>query len=516
MSSGLHPYLRGVPFNLIGWLLIAPTLLIVGGVIILSTGGLKSPIIHWFQLEGQRRSALDSIDANTRYDPIQDAVKAGDLEAVRARLRQDPSSMKARDPFGWTPLHLATWNHNEIAALLLEHGAKLEEQDRGGLAPLALAARNGNDDSVRFLIEHGANIRAEDFSGRTPLHYAAQYGHAGSATLLLDHGAPVDIRDGHAMTPLMQASMWGREEVVRLLLSRGANVNAREAGDWTPLHRAVSGGLAKPNPAVVKHLLEHGADPRAKDDQGNTPLMFAVSQNDPEIVRMLLDRGADPRIRNSSGNSPLWAAIIVPDAAQRENANTNFIAAGDHYAEIVELLLDHGADANLISRDQGAPLHQAARAGGVELTRVLLAHGARAEIQGDDRGTTPLMLAAENAHPEIVKLLLAAGANANHRDTNGYTSLMHDWTVRSIRPGLRHPVARRSKKDPVRAPLARCRRRPESSRHLPQYGPALRCKERIVYDHTAAHRSQSRHQRARRRKRNSSPARGRFRSSRVR
>jgi ankyrin repeat protein len=152
--------------------------------------------------------------------------------------------------------------------------------------------------------------------------------------------------------------------------------------------------------------------------------MFAVSQNDPEIVRMLLDRGADPRIRNSSGNSPLWAAIIVPDAAQRENANTNFIAAGDHYAEIVELLLDHGADANLISRDQGAPLHQAARAGGVELTRVLLAHGARAEIQGDDRGTTPLMLAAENAHPEIVKLLLAAGANANHRDTNGYTSLM--------------------------------------------------------------------------------------------
>jgi hypothetical protein len=122
-----------------------------------------------------------------------------------------------------------------------------------------------------LLLERGADVEDISTTGWTPLHRAAYNGHAEVCGLLLDHGADVAAKDQDDETPLHHAANDGCTDVVNLLLERGADVNSKTTAGETPLHWASKQG----NVGVARLLVEHGVDTRATDNNGKTAVNVA-------------------------------------------------------------------------------------------------------------------------------------------------------------------------------------------------------------------------------------------------
>jgi len=130
------------------------------------------------------------------------------------------------------------------------------------------AAALGREDRLGALLaEDPARARAWSADGATALHFAAFFRQPGCARLLLERGADASVHApgfGHA-APLHSATASRSIEVVRLLLARGVPVDAVQDGGWTPLMSAAHGG----DEALAELLLDHGADPLRKADDGS-------------------------------------------------------------------------------------------------------------------------------------------------------------------------------------------------------------------------------------------------------
>jgi ankyrin repeat protein len=173
---------------------------------------------------------------------------------------------------------------------LTDHGANLAVS-QGAYTPLMAAARSGDLDTIRFLIEQGADVRARTRSGYTPLYAAASWpGNAAAISLLLKQGADPDTRVETSapardlFTPVMVAAMRGDAESLERLLAGRANVNVQGgAFDRTALLWAATTGSEE----TVELLLNKGADVRARDHLGLTPLQWARRRGDTKIVKLL-------------------------------------------------------------------------------------------------------------------------------------------------------------------------------------------------------------------------------------
>lgn len=121
------------------------------------------------------------------------AVKAGNLEAVRALLAHDPSSVDARDKDDSTPLHWAAWKgHAPIVEALLDAGAAIDAENQNGhwgSTPLHAAAHGNQRAAAELLIQRGANVNARRPDGHTPLTETKVHDAKAVARLLLEHGA---------------------------------------------------------------------------------------------------------------------------------------------------------------------------------------------------------------------------------------------------------------------------------------------------------------------------------------
>lgn len=186
-------------------------------------------------------------------------------------------------------------------------------------------------------------LRALVLSGLDPLQRAAFDGDAAQVVALLDAGADVNAantgRSFGGRTALHEAAGRGHVKVVEVLLARGANARAKDPAGYTPLHDTADGPGKGPPPvstqagrnAIAVLLLRHGAEVNAQIDHGDTPLHKAVVTNNIDLVKLLLEAGADPNLRQAQSMTPLhFAAFAGPDRSA-----------------IVELLLRHGADPSL-------------------------------------------------------------------------------------------------------------------------------------------------------------------------
>ena len=200
-----------------------------------------------------------------------------------------------------TPLHNIIGDSDADAIqLLLKYGADVNAQQDDLSTPLHLAARHGNLTGARLLLTHGAKVNARNLEGMTPLCLLTEHDHIGLTQLLLQHGADVNSRTKNQWTPLHWSALRGRLEIARALLDRGANANAENDQGETPLHLVSQGhhDSQEYGCSISKLLLEHGADPHARNKDYTTPWMLARFRGRFDIARVLLYHDAKTPTEN--------------------------------------------------------------------------------------------------------------------------------------------------------------------------------------------------------------------------
>ena len=271
------------------------------------------------------------------------------------------------------------------------------------------------------------------------LYDAARGGRVDRALGLLDAGAdpralpPAGERDQRSL-PLL-AAVLPDLRLLRALIGAGVDVNVAHAG-MTPLLAATRDSWHG-RPEAVMTLLANGADPRAADADGNTPLHHAARSSDPGVAALLRDAAAELDVLNAEGVTPLgmacaagnWrlARFLLERGAKAEPAGATpalLAAAGSEEDDAagVQLLLKHKAKVDARDAHGRSALHEAALAGNVDALDALLAAGADANAR-DDQARTPLLDAARGAHAAALESLVAAGADVGALDAEGRGAL---------------------------------------------------------------------------------------------
>lgn len=356
-----------------------------------------------------------------------DAAERGDAASVSRYLAAGGAVDARDDALGDTPLMTAAQRgHAAVARALIEAGAGVDlKSSTGGWTALMYAVHFGREEVAKALIAAGADVDAED-EGEPPasvLMHAAMSGHAELGFLLKAAGAKVDIFAAAAM---------GDAEFVSDYLRAGGDVNVRHRpGGWIPVANAAQYGHG----AVVRLLVDAGADVNAVDNSGFTALRWASVAGRAEMVALLKRSGAkDLRVNWSAArifSAPfLFDAPFVDDYLARggdadlrnEDGQTPLMMAALVHAPIVKALIRAGADVNARDAEGWTALMSAALRGETEALRLLLGAGADADAR-DAHGWTALMRAAEEGHLDAVRLLLAARADLDATNVLGQTAL---------------------------------------------------------------------------------------------
>ncbi|HEY1302219.1 MAG TPA: ankyrin repeat domain-containing protein [Vicinamibacterales bacterium] len=429
---------------------------------------------------------------------LQHAMLTGGEEAVIALFESQPALADVCPPDGVTMLHRAAGQGTLLVAKwLLDHGADVNRKSREGRTPLDFAAWECAEEPwggstceamAALLIERGAALTPlsaaalgrsdylascplDSLQGKDLLQAAVRSDRPAVLRQLLEMGLDPDERmqigahEDQTFSrggPLMEAVNTGRIEMARMLLEHGADPNAQVWTSGSPTFAAYSGGSPRthaPDPAMIALMLKHGGwidaasvgylreveiarrmlagelDPHSEFGtfSGQTVaeqiLWSGASGRSPEIVRMALER------IDWSRDDPRWFWMLWRPLPGHEDLND---AEQADCRESFRLILDR-CDPNLRTRESGQTmLHEViARDHGVglSLASILLDAGARTDVRDEFLRSTPLGWAARWGRVELVKLLLARGADPIEPEAEPWATPLA-WAERRQHAGI--------------------------------------------------------------------------------
>ena len=382
-------------------------------------------------VERMLRAGADANAAQTSGETaLMTCARTGVAAAVEPLLAGGADVNAAENTHGQTALMWAAWEgHTGVVRTLLGHAADVDARTTTGYTALLLAARDGHRETTQALLNAGANVNVAAEDGTSALLVAVIRRHLEYAEFLLDHGADPNLGPGFA--PLHWAA--GKWDTELNDLSNGV----AEGNQWS-----VFAGLHAPDRLrMVQLLIAHGADLNVQTERtpgfgiqvkghlgnmkGATPFLIAAKANDVAVMRELLEHGADPLIPTDNGTTPLMVAAGVGHAPGiTRSAEAEALRA-------VTLCVELGADVNAVNQAGDTALHGAAwRERADSIVRFLADRGAGLDAK-NHRDWTPLVI-AEGIH---------TGGNYIKSDTT--TALLRQLGAAPSPPDiLREPEAR--------------------------------------------------------------------------
>lgn len=456
--------------------------------------------------------------AQSSRESLASLIEAGNRKAAIDRIRAG-ADVNAAQPDGTRPIHWAVYRVDyELLGALIARKANVNVRNDFGATPIAQAAELADARMVKMLLDAGAEPEGANPDGQTALMLAIQAGAVPIVDVLIKAGANVNtIEKFHHQTPLMWAAAASRNAgaMVKLLLAKGAGVKPRALySDWPSQitsepraqYRPVGGLTALLYAArdgcydCVEALIGAGADVNVPAPEGVTALMLALDNDHNDVARLLLDRGANPQLWDWWGRTALYIvvdrketlsavagggrggrgggapvarrgpgpavssmdiinALLAADVDLNPQLNFHRPSRGGNSGRFIDPLLNTGC----------TPLLRATMAGDAEVVRALLAKGANPNI--NDMGLTPFLVAAGvgagttggtglaaaasaggPVNMELMELLLRHGADVNAQVTGTLTYSMRVSRAPSANEGRTalHIAAQSGKTDLVR------------------------------------------------------------------
>ena len=356
--------------------------------------------------------------------PLLDAIHAGNLgEAVQ--LVREGADVDATESNGTTALHWAIYNnHLPLVEALLAADANVNVMNDYGSTPMSEAATLGDYAIVKALLDAGADVDSPNSDNQTALMVVVRSDNVDTARLLIERGADINATEQYqGQNALIFAAAQSQPAMVKLLLDHGADPNSRApanerdrqvtaerryqwrpAGGLTALAYAAREGCL----GCARHLVEAGADIDLGDVENVTPLNLAIMNLRFDTAKYLVEAGANVDKWSLRGENPVYSAVDVntlPHGGYPDRPSTDATTS----LEILAMLLDAGANPNLQLKLQ--PTYRSLK-----------------DDRGADRmlniGATPLLRAAKGHDVEAIKLLLSHGAHIDLPNREGTTPLM--------------------------------------------------------------------------------------------
>uniref|UniRef100_A0A8C5MP51 Transient receptor potential cation channel subfamily A member 1 n=1 Tax=Leptobrachium leishanense TaxID=445787 RepID=A0A8C5MP51_9ANUR len=401
------------------------------------------------------RGADPNIRNIYRISALHLAIQLHHNNIVEELLNHATTKLDLDGDLGNTPVMQACYKDNDEAlSLLLNRGAKLCKQNKLGYYPIHMTAFSGSVKCLDLLLKKGLefgygmvdHVNYTDNEKSSPLHIAVQNGGLEIVKALIEHGAKADLKQNDNATALHFAATQGATEIVKFMISSykgdGNIVDLLDGNNETPLHKSALFDHVD----LAEYLISMGANIDTMDNEMRTPLLLATSCSAWNTVNLLLAKGANVKLTDNFGRNFLHLTVLQPGGLKNINSeflqmeNIKLLVSDEdsegctplHYAcrhgvpNSVNNLLGLNVSLYSKSKNKRSALHFAACYGRINTCQRLLRFVTDARLlnDADEKGMTPLHLAAESGHEKIIFLLLKRGALLLS-DYRGWTALHH-------------------------------------------------------------------------------------------